>query len=69
MSATPATGVPADFRERMFGEFATASGSSPGGIGLGLHVVRTLAETQGGSASYAPGANGGSVFTITLPSA
>lgn len=35
----------------------------------GLHVVRALAEAQGGAASYAPGPSGGAVFTVELPAA
>ena len=34
------------------------------GTGLGLHVVRSLAQAQGGSISYAPAASGGAVFTL-----
>ena len=36
------------------------------GTGLGLHVVRTLAEAQNGRVTYRPGQYGGSVFTISL---
>jgi signal transduction histidine kinase len=32
-------------------------------------VVRTLAQAQGGSISYATGPDGGAVFTLTLPAA
>ncbi len=62
-------GVPQQFRDRLFQEFARADSAPAAGTGLGLHVVRTLAEAHGGSASYAPGPDGGAVFTIELPAA
>lgn len=60
-------GVAEGFRDRLFQEFARADGAPATGTGLGLHVVRTIAEAHGGTASYAPGAGGGSVFTVELP--
>jgi signal transduction histidine kinase len=62
-------GVPAEFRDRLFREFARASGNVATGTGLGLFVVRTLAEAQNGSVGYRPGEYGGSVFTISLVAA
>ncbi|HEU5037532.1 MAG TPA: hybrid sensor histidine kinase/response regulator [Nocardioides sp.] len=60
-------GVPEEFRDRLFREFARADTNTVTGTGLGLHVVRTLAEAQGGTTTYAPGPGGGAVFTIELP--
>ena len=60
-------GVPEEFRDRLFREFARADTNTVTGTGLGLHVVRTLAEAQGGTAVYAPAPDGGAVFTIELP--
>ena len=59
-------GVPEEFREQLFKEFSRATGTVATGTGLGLYVVRTLAEAQHGAISYKPGQYGGSVFTISL---
>jgi signal transduction histidine kinase len=62
-------GVPEGFRPRLFQEYSRAPESRARGTGLGLFVVRALAEAQGGSVTYAPRAPHGSVFTLTLPAA
>lgn len=62
-------GVPDGFRSQLFGEFARAPHATVDGVGLGLHVVRSLAEAQGGAVSYTPGDDGGSQFQISLPRA
>ncbi|MFL6090001.1 MAG: response regulator [Aeromicrobium sp.] len=60
-------GIPADFQAQLFHEFSRASATAGTGNGLGLHVVRTLAEAQGGKVCYSDAPGGGAVFTITLP--
>ncbi|MXG89736.1 ATP-binding response regulator [Nocardioides flavescens] len=60
-------GVPEEFRDRLFREYTPAGGSVATGTGLGLYVVRSLAEAQGGDATYTPGPDGGACFTIALP--
>ncbi|GAA1913174.1 ATP-binding response regulator [Nocardioides marmoribigeumensis] len=59
-------GVPEAFRPRLFEEF-TRAGTDARGTGLGLFVVRSLAEAQGGSVDHRPREGGGSVFTVRLP--
>lgn len=59
-------GVPEEFRGELFKEFSRAQGTVATGAGLGLYVVRTLAEAMQGSVTYAPGPYGGAVFTIAL---
>jgi PAS domain S-box-containing protein len=45
-------GVPENLRSRLFQRFAT--GPARGGTGLGLYIVRQLAQAQGGEATYEP---------------
>ena len=60
-------GVPEELQDQLFREFARAGGSVATGTGLGLYVVRSLAEAQGGSVSYSASASGGACFTLALP--
>ena len=59
-------GVPPEFTDELFREFTRAQGTVATGSGLGLFVVRTLAEAQSGSIGYQPGPYGGAVFSISL---
>ena len=62
-------GIPDDARERIFDPFYTVSDRSRvhGGTGLGLSLVRNLAEKQHGSVQLAESGPGGSTFVIALP--
>jgi signal transduction histidine kinase len=57
-------GIPEDEVELLFEPFRTES--DRGSVGLGLAIVRALAEAQGGSASYEPNAPRGARFAVTL---
>jgi signal transduction histidine kinase len=60
-------GVPAERRDGLFQRFG---GAQPGaGTGLGLYIVRRIAEKHGGAASYALREPQGSEFRMTLPKA
>ena len=62
-------GVPEGERERIFEPFYRAAGTRErdGGVGLGLALVRQIAERSGGSVICLPRAGGGSCFRVTLP--
>jgi signal transduction histidine kinase/ActR/RegA family two-component response regulator len=60
-------GVAPEFQDQLFREFTRAGGSVATGTGLGLYVVRSLAEAQGGSVSYTTSDSDGACFTVTLP--
>lgn len=64
-------GVPASEQQRIFEPFYRPAGApaDAGAAGLGLSIARQLAESQGGSVSYADRPGGGSIFTFQLPAA
>jgi signal transduction histidine kinase len=62
-------GVPAASREKIFQAFYRIEGHSEqaGGVGLGLSLVKQIAEAHGGSVSCEERAGGGSRFVVRLP--
>jgi signal transduction histidine kinase len=62
-------GVPAELRERIFEPFYRLPGHAEkaGGVGLGLSLVRQIAERHGGSVRCEPREGGGSCFVFSLP--
>ncbi|HEU5294954.1 MAG TPA: HAMP domain-containing sensor histidine kinase [Burkholderiaceae bacterium] len=62
-------GVPEAYRERIFEAFFRLPGHAEreGGAGLGLSLVKQIAERHGGSAHCEARDGGGSCFVITLP--
>jgi len=58
-------GVPEPERERMFEPFHRLPGAT-GGAGLGLSLVRQIAERHGGSAGVRVGAAGGVCITVEI---
>jgi two-component system, OmpR family, sensor kinase len=63
-------GVPAALRERIFEPFYRAPGASErdGGVGLGLALVKSIAQRHGGSVRCEAAASGqGACFVVTLP--
>jgi signal transduction histidine kinase len=62
-------GVPEALRERIFEPFYRLPGASEreGGVGLGLSLVRTIAQRHGGQVRCEAAAGGGARFVLTLP--
>jgi signal transduction histidine kinase len=64
-------GVPAAWRERIFEAFFRLPGHAEhaGGVGLGLALVRQIAQRHGGQVHCEAREGGGSVFVLQLPCA
>ncbi len=61
-------GIPADVREKLFRPFARGNrDDAPAGLGLGLVLVKALAEAHQGQVGCADAPGGGALFTVTLP--
>ncbi len=62
-------GVPAALRERIFEPFFRLPGASEreGGVGLGLALVRSIAQRHGGSVHCEDQPGGGACFVLRLP--
>ncbi|SFN31200.1 HAMP domain-containing sensor histidine kinase [Variovorax sp. OV329] len=62
-------GVPPALRDRIFEPFYRLPGASEreGGVGLGLALVKSIAERHGGSVRCESRPGGGASFVITLP--
>ena len=59
-------GVPPDQVDGLFDRYSRGSGAESSGWGLGLYIVRTLAELHGGSVRYVA-RDPGSRFEVRLP--
>jgi signal transduction histidine kinase len=57
-------GIPKEERERVFLPFVSAK---PGGLGLGLAIVRRIVEEHGGSVFCGQRNGGGAAFVVRLP--
>jgi len=62
-------GVPEAQRERIFEPFFRLPGHAEreGGVGLGLSLVRQIAQRHGGQVHCQPREGGGSCFVLSLP--
>jgi two-component system OmpR family sensor kinase len=62
-------GISHDNQARIFERFerAVRPGEHGGGFGVGLWIVRHLAEAMGGAVTVASRPDEGSIFTVTLP--
>ena len=63
------SGVPLEYRDRIFEPFFRLPGASErvGGVGLGLSLVKAIAERHGGWVRCADRPGGGACFEVSLP--
>lgn len=63
-------GVAAEVRDQLFRRFGPGDRvRRGGGSGLGLYIVRLIAQSHGGTVRYEERPGGGSIFTLDLPPA
>ncbi|MBI2567738.1 MAG: hypothetical protein HYV63_11965 [Candidatus Schekmanbacteria bacterium] len=58
-------GVPQEIRDALFNEFVTHGKRN--GTGLGLVMVKQIAEAHGGTVAYEDGEGGGACFRVEIP--
>jgi two-component system OmpR family sensor kinase len=60
-------GIPEDLRDRIFERFSRGTGDRGGSFGLGLSIVRAVAESHHGTVVLGSPAGPGARFVVTLP--
>lgn len=60
-------GVPADKADEIFNEFSRLSATHTDGLGLGLAIVRRIAEQLGLQTAVTSSPEGGACFSVTVP--
>jgi two-component system sensor histidine kinase KdpD len=60
-------GLPEDWPAKLFRKFSRGATAQPGGLGLGLSIVRGFMQAQGGDVTAANTSGGGASFTLYLP--
>ena len=60
-------GIPEELRPRIFERFVRGRGEQAGSSGLGLSIVRAVAEAHGGSVALEHPDGGGARFVVRLP--
>jgi signal transduction histidine kinase len=64
------SGIPADFKSRIFERFAQADATNArrkGGTGLGLSIVKQIVDRLGGEVGFMDADGGGTIFHVELP--
>jgi signal transduction histidine kinase len=62
-------GVPPEMRDRLFERFARGAGDRGGSFGLGLSIVKAVAEAHGGTVELREREGSGACFVVRLPGA
>jgi signal transduction histidine kinase len=60
-------GIPEEQRERLFDRFWQAQGADRRGLGLGLHIAKSIAEAHGGRLWVESTIGSGSTFHFAMP--